>query len=339
MRLSYKILCIDDKIDSLEEVQASIKAKNDLIGISTEFVDIPVVRPPRQLDQKAFRKDIYKKIEDTFKAHGTFDLIMIDFHMQSRDIPNPIRGPELIRLIRNHTMYLPIVFYSGGIDENDGDVEAEKQLEKEVTEGRGNLWRQSIMICPRGNLKEFLTKILNQMHREEHKINNARGVLMDSVSELDALYSSCFENLWKKIPEENQDAVRREVLKRSKESVKRAIKACRASRKESFKDIPKNYLSKYGFCDLNDRLMIIRKILQHIEPHDTTPEMVLDIYDSQKGEPTPSLSKLRNNYAHQKSSDLDDSDERYTYIRKECSKHLKHAQDLFKDYGKKSDNL
>jgi len=85
--------------------------------------------------------------------------------------------------------------------------------------------------------------------------------------------------------------------------------------------------------------MIIKRILEHIESHKTTPEIILDIYDPQKEEPLLSLSKLRNDYAHQKSSGLDDSDERYTYIRKECSKHLKHAQDLFKDYGKEPDNI
>lgn len=325
MRLKYNILCIDNEIDSLGSMKSHIHAVNDNVGVETFFIDLPVVAGARE-SQKDFKERIEKELNEKYASAGSFDLILIDLHMQDEgdSLPDPLNGADFVGMVRDHTMYKPIVFYSGG--NPPADDTARNQLH-EAIEAAG-IWGKNLMVCPRNDLPSFIEKLMIEMHQEEHKINNVRGLLMDQISEIDALYIEAIKKLWPLIPAEKEEVVLRKVKERAKNSVKRSIKACKSVRDIAFDELPEKFICDYKICDLNSRAMILKTVLEQFNNRATFSNVLLDFYDTNKTTPDIALMHIRNNYAHNLANNLTHNSNRCKYIRQETRKHLKNAVGL-----------
>lgn len=328
MRLNYTVLCIDDNIGTLRDTKRSLTRHNLSVGVETTYVDVsvaPLARGEDDLDK--FKARIFSEIASKFSEHQ-IDLVIVDLHL------GEINGHEVIEHIRNNqTMYRPIVFYSGGEGERIGTPEehATKQLQDGLQ--KHNLVGKSVFLSVRGpNLIRDLRGICSEMHKEEHKLNASRGLLMDRTSEIDAkvlkhlrrreTWTFSDPNVQKKI----EKAVSNEIKRQRKNALKNA---CR------MRDLSK---AKYdGFidwiCDSEEsdvvfgigafsRNNLMRELLKVSEGTKKAGDIHSTYFKPHEGR--QHLTGIRDVYAHQTEEQIGDGhdDEKCKYIRQEVRIHL-----------------
>lgn len=329
MRLDYNILCIDDEIDTLTETKWSLAAHNEKVGIRTNFRDVAVKPRARETEPDAYKERIFSEINAAFEA-TQFDLIMVDLHLGPIDSPMGFKGHEIIRYIRDtQTMYRPIVFYSSG--DPKSDETAVNQLEQDIKDNQ--LVGRSVFLSARGNtLNRHLNGICSEMHKEEHKLNATRGLLMDRTSEIDAKILAYLRQAetWKNSDPDIQKKIQKIVEKELRRLWKNAVKgACekRAQFRAGFEAFV-TWISEspeidvaYGM-DAFSRNNLIRELMRI---SDATKEAG-DIHSTYfKGDRTPPhLNSIRNIYAHQTEENIggEHNEERCKYIREEVRRHL-----------------
>lgn len=335
MRLDYTILCIDDDIESLNDPKKHLKEFNDTVGIHTKYKDILVRPSARENDPAKYKTRIEGMIVDAF-GENTFDLIMIDLHLGSNDDAMGFKGHEFISFIRqNQTMYRPIVFYSGGDTEIEGD--AVSQLEKSIKDH--NLVGKCIFLSSRGDqLKEDLVGICKEMHEEEHKLNSTRGLLMDRTSEVDAIVLDIVNasNVWEALGDKEQDKVFKVVSKKLKQDVKRGcvrLKRIEDIANGSFQDLKEWFVKtdpeKLVYqADSFLRNFILRELLR-VQPANSNKGDILSAYFKSPKDGA-CISKIRNDYAHKTEEKLngEHNDGRCKFIRDELRVHTKNVIEI-----------
>jgi len=193
MKLTYNVLCVDDRISTLDKTQSDLFEFNNNVGIETKYTDIEVKPGPRE-NPDDFWLRILTEIEEAF-AENIYDMILVDLHM-----PLKVSGVDVIHSIRNsHTIYRPIIFYSAGDPKTDDN--AIEQLNAAIRQAE--LLGKGVFITSRRDLINKAKDIFTEMHNEEHKVNRVRGLLMDRVSELDASIVELVQNdsLWDLVPD------------------------------------------------------------------------------------------------------------------------------------------
>jgi len=65
MKLTYNVLCVDDRIKSLDEEKKFLSNFNMTVGIKTKYTDIEVKPSPRE-EPTAFLKRILTEIKEAF---------------------------------------------------------------------------------------------------------------------------------------------------------------------------------------------------------------------------------------------------------------------------------
>lgn len=319
MKLTYNVLCIDDRIDSLKDTKQYLTGVNDNVGIETKYYDIPVVPTPTEKPED-FWERIVSQIEGAFIPDEVYDLILVDLHM-----PLDVSGSDVIQCIReSHSIYRPIIFYSAG--EPALDEQAVQDLHKAV--GDADLSGKSIFLTPRSGLTKKATQIFEQMHKEEHKINRVRGLLMDRVSELDASIVELVQNekLLELVP---KGAVRNKILTDFKKYLKEDLDKAEESYKEinrlDITAIPKFLKDNQKKVSTYRKGYLLKEMLKKIDGLKACADTLSEGIDGDT-----SLRILRNEYGHTTAEQLGDThtDDKCTHIRKEARRQLKNIEDI-----------
>lgn len=327
MRLDYTVLCIDDNIGTLRDTKRAITEHNDSVGIRTNFVDTEVKQGARETDIEEFRLRIFDDISEKLKKNS-IDLVIVDLHL------GELKGHEIIDHMREpQTMYRPIVFYSGG--EPEGEATALQQLQDALT--KNDLVGKSVFVSARGrNLVKHLRGICSEMHAEEHKLNASRGLLMDQTSEIDAktLMYLRSEGAWLGLTDEQVSSLHKDLKIELTRQVKNADSksGSMAKLKEKspdeiiswVKEAQPTELDAMGWNKFLRALLKVRaKTLDHAEIHKS-------YFNDTDG--NLSVSKLRNQYAHQTAEQIGDDHDfnRCKFIRDELRKHLENIKQLTK---------
>jgi len=320
MKLTYHVLCIDDKIESLDETKEYLTAFNTNVGIETKYTDIEVKIGPRE-EPDNFWMSIIGKIEESF-AENTFDMILVDLHMGA------LSGADIIDSIRNdHTIYRPIIFYSAG--EPEADEEAIKQLNE--ASKKSNLLGRSVLITSRKTLYEQASSIFKEMHREEHKINRVRGLLMDRVSEFDASVGDLVQNekVFSLIPGDDKPKIARDVKRYLKIDLDKAQLLYENIKQLNFVEIMKFIEENPKDISTYRKGYLLKDILKKSDATKGFSEILSEGIDGgrpdHKGGTIKNLRELRNEYGHVKAENLEATHtiEKCIHIRKEAHRQLK----------------
>ncbi|MGO6727256.1 hypothetical protein ACCS45_03915 [Rhizobium ruizarguesonis] len=286
MRLNYNVLVIDDDLDSVRRVQSEFSELNLKMGILVEYTTINA-RAGSRSNREQYVARMEREIKDAFDER-TFDLIMIDLHLDME-----VEGHLLIKFIRDHhTIYRPVIFYSAGNPSTQ--EQAESQL---ATAARENgLLGRNILTTPRGSaMARLLSDIASEMHREEHRVNQVRGMLMDQMSELDAKIIKALKNekVWEGTKEGSEAKlfkfIQEEIVEDRLNSAKKLHGKLKASDFDTSRELVLEHLHS---LDVSARTRLLKKILSLTEGMETNAA-ALHKFVSNTG-----LNGVRNNYAH-----------------------------------------
>ena len=318
MKLTYNVLCVDDKISTLEETKTYLSAFNNNVGIETNYKDIEVTPGPRE-EPTDFWSRILTEIEGAF-AENIYDMILVDLHM-----PLDVTGADVIYSIReSHTIYRPIIFYSAG--EPKVDEKAIEQLNAAASDTK--LLGKSILITTRDNLYDQAASIFSEMHKEEHKINRVRGLLMDRVSELDASIVELVQDdrLWELVPDgQAKNKIVTEIKKYFQEEFDKAENLLVAIRQLDIKAIQAFLKSNPKDISTYRKGHLLRSILKQ---NDELRPMSDVLKDGVEGE--ESLREIRNVYGHTTADELNKThtDEKCISIRNESRRQLNNINSI-----------
>jgi CheY-like chemotaxis protein len=307
MKLTYNVLCIDDDISTLVAPKKSFSELNSSVGIETVFHDVEVKIGARE-DPSVFRVRIEKKLKELFDEK-IFELILVDLHMTGE-----FNGPDAIKWIRDgHSIYRPIIFYSAG--NPVADDTAITQLFEEAR--KEDILGKNLMITPRGNLGVRMNEISSEMHIEEHKVNQARGLLMDQVSEIDSKMIKAIKSLWLKVPVSEQSKVQKELRERLDQKLKSACSIRKKIRNLNFEDTIDILDSEIKNFDTFTRAKILREILRAIPSLKKNGDEFTKFCNGDGN-----LNSLRNDYAHKSATEIKGHDgARCKFIREESRKY------------------
>ncbi|MDW9536256.1 response regulator [Sinorhizobium meliloti] len=314
MKLSYNVLCIDDQLPTLRRNKNIFRDLNDDVGIEVAYHDINAAAGPTETEKADYLARLKAEIDSAYEQ-TTFDLILIDLHLN-----NDVEGHELIEFIRDkHSIYRPVIFYSAG-QNPESEAQARAQLEEAATKSGVN--GRNVLLTPRQGINALLQEIASEMHREEHKINQVRGLLMDRVSELEANIIRALTNdaTWDALGGDGKkklfDYVQKNVVtKRFKEATKLHDKM-----KEMDIDGIKNLVvERPQTFDAYNRARLLKSMLEFIGGMEAQVA-ALEHFVSAEG-----LNDVRNKYAHRTTADLgaDHTDERCIEIRRGARDQLK----------------
>lgn len=326
MKLTYNVLCIDDKISSLDETKQFLSSFNNEVGIETQYIDIEVKIGARD-DPDDFWMKIVGEIEESFRQYS-FDMILVDLHMGT------LSGADIIDTIRNsHTIYRPIIFYSAG--EPSSKDKAIEQLN--CAAENAELIGKSVFITSRGNLYNQAKSIFNEMHTEEHKVNHVRGLLMDRVSEFDASVGDLVQNkdILKLIP---KGPAKNKIVTEFKKYLKNDFEKAEAIYKEinsmDITAIPDFIKNNPKDISTYRKGYLLKSIIKQVDDSKAFTDILSEGIDGSlqnySGNEVKNLRELRNEYGHVTAENLETthSTEKCIHIRKEARRQLKNITDI-----------
>lgn len=326
MKLAYHVLCIDDKIRTLDDDKANLSLFNSNVGIETKYTDIEAVPTSRE-DEIEFLGRLELRIQEAFDEN-TYDMILIDLHM-----PLKVTGADLIYKIReNHTIYRPIIFYSAG--EPEVDDKAIEQLKD--ASNKSNLTGKSVLISSRKTLFNEASSIFQEMHTEEHKVNHVRGLLMDRVSEFDASVTELVQNekLFSLTPGEDKPRIARDVKQYLKVDSDRAKLLYENIKQLNFVEIMKFIEKNPKDISTYRKGYLLKDILKKIDATKGFSVILSEGIDGErqdfKGGTIKNLREIRNEYGHITAENLKatHTDEKCIQIRQEARRQLKNIDDI-----------
>ncbi|MBA8903100.1 hypothetical protein [Phyllobacterium sp. P30BS-XVII] len=323
MKLKYNVLCIDDDLESLRTIKAQFSKINEAIGILVDYHDIDAKAGAREVARDDYVARMEGEINRAFSS-STFDLIWIDLHL---DIE--VEGHELIKFIReHHTIYRPVIFYSAG-----NPATHQKAIEQlNDAAGKSGILGRNILIAPRTGMERTLGEIAKEMHREEQKVNQVRGMLMDQISELDANIIAALSNpkVWTGIKAGSEEKLLKYVREDLLEArMKSATKIYQKVEGVDFENARALIISDVKLLDVYSKARLLKEILavsDGMEGH----ALVLREYLKDGG-----LNTVRNNYAHRTAEALepDHSDANCIAIRNGTRAQLDNIRHILKAHA------
>jgi CheY-like chemotaxis protein len=301
MKLEYKVLCIDDKIHLLKPPKQTIQDFNLTVGIELDWFDISVVPATSRESPDDFWYRILEEIEKGF-SENIFDLILVDLNM-----PGKISGSDIIATIREtHSIYRPIIFYSDGEDiandeDDEGIVGGDEVAKLRKAAKDADLEGKGIFIVSRDGLAAKANQIFDEMHKEEHKVNRVRGLLMDRVSEFDArIIEICKkEDLWGKIPKENKNKIVTEFKKFLAEDKSEADRIYKNVNRMDIDEIQNLVSSDSRDINTFRKGSLLRAIFRYIDDFKGNGEILSKGINGDN-----SMIGIRNTFAHTTSDNL-----------------------------------
>ena len=225
-----------------------------------------------------------------------------------------VNGSDIVEWIReSHSIYRPIIFYSAGSTLTDES--ALKDLNEAAENAR--MLGKNFMTTPRSRLSALLSDIAKEMHREEHKVNQVRGLLMDQVGEIDAKVIKSIDTLWLEVPIKTQPKVQKELNDRLFDKLKKACSLYKLLRRMKYEQVAELLVANVTNIDAFARAKVLREMLRAIPKFAENGKVLSPLCNDKGG-----LMDLRNDYAHKSIEEIEGHDDkRFKFIREESRKH------------------
>ena len=297
MKTDYRILWVDDEIESVETDIDDIKDFFDEYGIEANIIKLP----------GGPDTNIHEDIKDELEGHE-IDLIVVDYMM------GKMNGSELISAIRKTDhIFLPVVFYS-----TSGPEELRKQAAKSSLDG--------VYISSREHVKEKIEEVAKSLLRKEQTSKRTRGLLVEGVSELDANFGALFISLWDQLKEGQQKKLVEYFKKKLDKKLRKMDKLIKSlpDTHPEFREEMKSYFVSDRY-DTVTRWGILKKLFELLEIKGPQVDIFCRLYISEKGERP--LIPMRNDYGHKTRSKLEEDHDEDTCIaiRRELRSQIKNT--------------
>lgn len=296
MKTNYNILWIEDEPENIEDDKESIREFLDTFGIDSIF-DIVEAKSDGS---------IHDKIQQSLK-NPDLDIIMVDFNMPG------LKGDELIDMIRGTDhVFLPVIFYSSSTVEQLFAAVKDKSLD-------------GVYISNRKRLADKAESVLRSFLAKEQTTKQARGLLMEGVSEVDANFKEIFSKIWSK----SSDEIKHQIIS----YVHKIFSDRQSSHDDKMKKVPTDIkgfeqyiIDRFSTTEFDtySRWRVIKKFSEQLG-YDPQMTSILTAFAQKSSEaPLLPLNSLRNNYAHKTRLELEGqhSGELCIRIRKELKEQL-----------------
>lgn len=169
MKLDYKILWLDDKMDEIlaDDYPNEIYDHLNNLGFKPSIVT------------SKNEKEFFDKLNDSY------DLILTDFHLDETTV-NTRNGDAIITEVRNRSIYTEIMFYSAQGDVAD-TIKKDRITFFDTRKATGNVHYEKIV-------EKAITLIDLTVKKFQH-IVAMRGMIMNETSSLDVEFTDILENL------------------------------------------------------------------------------------------------------------------------------------------------
>lgn len=161
MKLDYKILWLDDKIEDFKDDEYIEEIKNHLI--SEEFNPM--------IDETNEQSKFFEYLEN-----NTYDLILTDFHLNESKDNKGIDGNNIVEMVRSKNVFTEILFYT-----------AKAQLEGKLKWDRISFLETEQFGKAKHHEKvvEKIIALINLTIEKFHDIVVMRGMIMNETSDFD----------------------------------------------------------------------------------------------------------------------------------------------------------
>ena len=285
MKTHYRILWIDDDMESVEDDISDIEDFFERYGIEPNIIRC----------ESHGETDIHQSIKDEL-GNLDLDLIVVDYRMPG------MSGSELIRDIRDtEHIFLPVIFYSTA-----GSAELHQQAAEASLDG--------VYIAGRALVKNKVELVVTSLLRKEQSSKRTRGLLMEGVSEIDANFGQLFLLFWDKL----DDTQKTRLVAYLEEKVigvatdKNKLVASLPSDLLEFRAFMKDHFVS-GKFDTIMRWKVLKKLFELLSLTGDTVDVFHRLFD--KKNDTEPLIPLRNQYGHKTREELEKSHDQDICIR------------------------
>ena len=288
MKTQYRILWVDDDVDSIETDLEDIK----------EFFENRGIEPLLMIELADDETNIHTKIESRLDDPD-LDLIVVDFRMPG------VNGSELISQIRRSDhIFLPVVFYS-----TVGTAELHRLAAEAALDG--------VYIADRRRVGFKVQEVAESLLRKEQTTKRTRGLLMEGTSEIDATFAQLFSIVWDELSDDQKDTLigyLSDKLNDKCSNAERTRDSIPKDREEFFALMDANFVS--AEYDTHTRWKVLKKAFAILGWKGNEVQTFNELYQTADAS-TPIMS-LRNNYAHRTREQLraDHSEESCIDIRR-----------------------
>jgi CheY-like chemotaxis protein len=277
MKTEYNILWIDDDLSTIE---------TDVSNVS-DFLESFGIKPNIQSIQSSEGENIHSQIDSQVKDPN-LDLIVVDYLMPGMD------GRDLIATIRKSDhVFLPVIFYSS--------VGSEKLHEESAKAGLDGVY-----ITNRDRLENKFKDVATSLLRKEQTSKRTRGLPMEGVSEVDANLLEVFNCHWDALTPDNHQVLInyfQDQMSQRDTNAEKAVSDLRTAPADFRRQMNVELVSPK--FDTSFRWRIIKKAMKLNGRNDRPTKIFAQIFDP-NGTDVP-IGRLRNNYAHQTRTELEES--------------------------------
>lgn len=268
MKLKYKILWIEDELDSIERPKNQIqKYLEDDYGFECKNEDIVIKDFDDFEKEYIYEEHGRKRVNDSIKD---FDLLLVDFNLGEEEQT----GDKLIEVIREG-IYSEILFYSSELES--------------INEKLNNHFIDGVFTSDREHLEDKIKKLIRVTIKKVQDVNNLRGLIMAEVAELERIKERIIIKASPKISEKNIEKYVLKKIKSSGTSTKnKAEKLLSDIDTVLFEDL----FNDTGFIDLDKKLHATGEILEKLGI--TTPISKNELIEPYKKD----IRDIRNKFAH-----------------------------------------
>ncbi|MFY4750143.1 hypothetical protein ACOTWR_08745 [Aliarcobacter butzleri] len=198
MKLKYKILWIEDELDSIERPKNQIQRYlEDDYGFECSEDDIVIKDYDEFEEEYIYEENQRKRVKDSIKE---FDLLLIDFNLGEEEQT----GDKLIDIIRDG-IYSEILFYSSELESIN------KKLNNHFIDG--------VFTSDRDHLEDKIKKLINVTIKKVQDVNNLRGLIMAEVAELDRIKKNIIQKFNKEADSEFKKYIKEDVFSKIKKDL------------------------------------------------------------------------------------------------------------------------
>lgn len=314
MKLKYKILWIEDELDSIERPKNQIQRYlEDEYGFECSEDDIVIKDYDEFEEEYIYEENQRKRVKDSIKE---FDLLLVDFNLGEEEQT----GDKLIDIIRDG-IYSEILFYSSELESIN------KKLNNHFIDG--------VFTSDREHLEDKIKKLINVTIKKVQDVNNLRGLIMAEVAELDRIKKNIIQKFNKEADSEFKKYIKEDVFSKIKKDLESLSCLVKVEDSEcSHDEINLEELQNNFFYDSFKKSRTVNKIKNKKCNH-----IAFNHEDYRKD-----VIAKRNVLAHQKEDEdmsgkfllypngdrLEFTEEHCIKIRKDIKKYKKHLEDIEK---------
>jgi len=296
MKLEYKILWLDDKIDEFIEDGYIGRLEEHLEKKGFNATVVPVAKA----------KDFFLKLDDSF------DLILTDYHIGKKT------GDKVVQEVRSESIFTEILFYT-----------ARANL-KNINKADRITFLQTNKISGKSHQEKVIEKAISLIDLTIKKFQHIvamRGMIMQEVSGLDAKMLEIISNYLQNNNDKKQAVIDRifdNIIKFHKEKLANAEKF---KKKNTFSKVINDPLS----FSSSQRANAIEEIIKQIGFDNFISSFKKEIITVRNNFAHAVLTKDKNTgreYFKDKNNGIDFNEEKCIDIRKNINKHKKNLDEL-----------